>query len=89
MTKKKIDHLHKYKKDKLGRSYKIFRCIVPGCSHYIAHHMAFNRLVACNRCDGPMVMDRYAMMLVLPHCNDCIKTKDSDRINKLGELFTS
>jgi len=88
MTKKMANHLHQYMRVTLGKDYVVFRCMKPGCTHYIDIKLAPNRLCECNRCGEPMVLGKYAMSLVRPHCDNCIEKKDSADINKLGELFT-
>lgn len=88
MTKKFADHLHKYARKIIGnKGYKVYKCTVPGCTHYVRMILASGRICQCNRCGEPMVMTKYAMTLAKPHCDDCIKKKDSERVNKLGELF--
>jgi len=85
---RKADHLHEYRKQKLGnKGYLIFKCTVPGCNHYVPLNLALGRLCKCNRCGEAMVIGQYAKRLARPHCDDCIKGKDSDDINKLREMF--
>ncbi len=86
---KKIDHIHKYQRTTLGRrKYPIYRCMTPGCTHYVDATLILNRICECWRCGKAMVIGKYAARLAKPHCDDCIKKDDSDRINKIGELFT-
>ncbi len=83
---KKTDHLHKYKRVKNG-SELVYRCIKPGCSHYKRMVFIFNSLCACNLCDEPMVMDKYAMSLVVPRCPKCVKHKENKGADRLKEMF--
>lgn len=88
MTRKFPDHLHRYERIIIGNSgYKVYKCTVPGCTHYVSMALAPGRICQCNRCGEPMVMTKYAMKLAKPHCDNCIEKKDSDTLNKLGELF--
>lgn len=88
MAKTRRKHLHKYERVILGsKGYVVFRCVEPDCSHYIAKDFAKGKMCACNRCDGPMILDTRAMSLVRPHCENCIEHKDSN-IEKLKELFS-
>jgi hypothetical protein len=66
MTKSK--HIHKYKRDTLGKSYLIFKCMVAGCAHYISHQLAEGKLCECWRCGNPMVLAK-------PHCEKCVEHK--------------
>lgn len=91
MSKRKYNHLHKYKKVMRGKQ-TVFKCMQPGCPHFIDYNLAENALCACNRCDESMILTRVKMQLVKPHCDNCVKRKDPvkvDRINKLAELFAT
>ena len=56
MAKKK--HLHRYKKDILGRAYVIYKCTLPGCSHYIPENLLINRVAMCGLCEDTIVIDK-------------------------------
>lgn len=83
----KIKHLHKYKRTKLGKSYVIFKCIKPDCTHYLSVNLIEDKICECNRCHGPMVMNKRAMTLASPHCDDCVKSKDKEKINKIQQYL--
>lgn len=84
---KTANHLHKYKRMNLGNGYLVYKCIEPGCSHYIRTDLAFNALCACNRCGNAMVMTKKAMTLARPHCEDCTKTKEKVDLSKISEFL--
>ncbi len=87
MTKTKTQHLHKYEQIALGRkNYRVFRCLLPNCAHYIGFNLAKGKECVCNRCDSPMILDARAMRLQKPHCLLCVNRKDNS-ITKLAELF--
>ena len=81
MTKRKDDgHPHMYKRGWLGRpkkSSQIYKCIEPGCTHYLRMNMALNALCKCNRCGEMMILTKKAMTLAYPHCDDCTVRKPS------------
>lgn len=90
MPKKYPNHLHKYKRKKLGKDYLVYICIVPGCNHYIPVILAENKLCACNRCGKPMILTKKALTLAKPHCEECTKkTKTSEDLDALTEMFGS
>jgi len=88
---KKYNHLHKYKRTKLGdKGYIVFRCMVPGCNHYMRKELFVGTLCRCWRCEEPMVINSYMLRLVKPHCAACTKKKDKTHhkdVDKLTELF--
>ncbi len=85
---KQPDHLHKYQRTTLGsKKFLIYRCMIPGCTHYVDAKLILNRICECWRCSNAMVINKYASQLAKPHCDDCIEKQRSDRINKLGEMF--
>lgn len=85
---KKRGHLHRYKRVSLGtRGYKVYRCIVPGCPHYISVDLVENSLCECNRCGQPMVMTKAAMQLAKPHCQDCTKSKHKETFTDIEQFL--
>ena len=85
---KKVDHLHKYQRSHpWGRKKPIYRCMVPGCTHYTLASLILNRICECWRCGNAMVIDKRASGLAKPHCLDCVKSKKDKTINKLAGMF--
>lgn len=88
MAKKKADHLHIYKKKVLGTNgFKVFKCMKPGCTHYVRVDLAENALCACNRCGEAMVLTKAAMQLVKPHCPDCTKSTKTKKLENLDDFL--
>lgn len=88
MTTKRKKHLHKYQRVNIGsktKPYLVYRCMKPGCTHYITPKLALNRACECNRCGKIMVLTKEALTLVKPHCAGCVERKDSDRLSALVE----
>lgn len=69
----KYNHVHKYQRTTLGKNYKIFKCMLPNCAHYIREELARNKLTICWRCGKTILIDYAAWMLEKPHCTDCKK----------------
>ncbi len=87
--RKKDSHLHRYKRVVIGKNgYTVFRCTMPGCSHYIRKDLAEGRLCQCSRCAQPMILDKFAMTLVNPHCKNCTVPKE-EAVRKLSEMMGS
>lgn len=84
---RKAKHLHKYKRVDLGNKFIVFKCMLPACSHYIRKDLAENKLCQCNRCEKAMLLDKRAMLLVKPHCEECIHRIDQDRHDRLKGLI--
>lgn len=87
MSKKFPDHLHKYKRIKLGKDYLVFRCMSPACPHYINVKLAEGKLCECNRCGSPMIITKATMDLARPHCIDCTKRKKEIPVEQISEFL--
>ena len=82
---KKTEHIHKYQRSRLGMNYTIYRCVIPGCTHYIAKKLVRGRISLCHVCNEPMVMDAFALRRVNPRHRTCIKK--SDTFKKLQDVL--
>lgn len=88
MSKKKPNHLHKFKKVILGTNkFEVFRCLIPGCSYYINVDLAENAICQCNRCGDPMILDKTAMVRVKPHCIDCTRSPRNVKFKEVSQLM--
>jgi hypothetical protein len=65
-------HVHKYKRVKIGkkRDYEIYRCMIPGCTHYINAELIENRESICWLCDKVFVITPH-LYRIKPICEDC------------------
>ena len=81
---KKDDHIHKYKKDILGKDYVIYRCVLPGCTHYLPERLIKGKFCVCWRCGEPFIIK---LLHSKPHCDDCIEKKkpeiDEDFVGRI------
>jgi len=59
---------------------------MPNCTHYLPKKMVLGHVSLCNICNNPFVMDKHAMRLAKPRCNDCRQTKEGVNV-KLVALF--
>ena len=70
MTKK---HTHKYKRIMSGQR-PIYRCMLPGCYHFIGEEHIEHKLSLCHRCNKEFVITQkmlFPRAIVKPHCDDC------------------
>jgi hypothetical protein len=71
MSKRK-SHIHKYKKVPFGNKGTIvFRCMIPGCSHYLHEEMVRNQKSLCWKCNTIFVMTPDKMRRQKPRCDKC------------------
>jgi hypothetical protein len=69
----KEEHVHKYKRTKLGK-FKVYRCMLSGCPHYVRAELVTNRMTVCWRCGNSVTMTPQMAMQAKPHCRDCNKS---------------
>jgi hypothetical protein len=53
----------------------IYKCMIPGCGHYLTREMVLGRLSICWKCGGQMVMSAYSVTLKKPHHRECTRSK--------------
>lgn len=78
----KYDHTHKYKRILLGKNdYYVYRCMIPGCNHYIQMEAAVGRETICwgvaPDCLGKLFITEKNIELktVHPICEKCKEYK--------------
>lgn len=99
MSKKKSDHLHKYKRINLakdGKKYWVYKCVKPACTHYVPVELSEGQICECNKCDKVMVISKATLNtgyrrspLVRPHCPDCTRIKDAPQIDAIAAFLES
>ncbi len=93
MSKK--THIHKYYRTTLtperkrhGKisGAKIWRCALPGCTHYVFHKaLMVNRQSICWVCGEPFILTNFALRNAKPHCK-CGVQNDETVTAVLGVL---
>lgn len=66
------EHIHKYKKIKMGEDYKVYKCTLPGCPHYIRPELVVGRFSLCWMCEESFVMTEVSATRLKPKCQGCI-----------------
>ena len=86
MSKCKI---HKYKRVDIGRKnpYIVFRCVLPGCGHYVQEKFIIGREAQCWKCGSVFTIEYKESKLARPHCPDpaCHKATYKGRAENLTE----
>jgi hypothetical protein len=81
-----MKHIHRYLRVKLGGK-KIWRCSIPGCTHYLRHEMAMGQNSICWVCGNTMVLTPKIMLCVKPHCdNGVCWTRPSIAKNRIIDI---
>ncbi len=85
----KRNHIHKYKRINLSNEgeYLVLKCLKPDCSHYVPVSLAIGAICECNRCSRVMVIDKATILLALPHCKDCTKSKKSEQVADIAAFL--
>lgn len=100
MPRKKSDHIHKYKRinfsksKEKGKEYWIYKCVKPGCTHYIPVELSEGLVCECNKCDNIMVITKAVLNggyrrtpLAKPHCPDCLRTRQTPQIDAIAAFL--
>ena len=80
---------HKYKRIIFKKTgHTIFRCMLPGCPHFIRKELLQGRKAICWRCNEEFEIKN--VELSKPHCDKCTKnrTKQQSIDKKLDRLET-
>jgi hypothetical protein len=63
-----------------GEPYTIFKCMLPGCTHYVPRDLVVGNESLCWVCGKTFQMTYASTYLAKPHCPNCIKGKEGDAI---------
>jgi hypothetical protein len=71
-----INHIHKYRRGKLGKSYVVYSCVLPDCTHYLPEDKVVGKKSICWVCEKVTTVykDKNGV-LAKPHCKTCTKSK--------------
>jgi hypothetical protein len=82
MGSPKYDHIHQYRA--IGEGRKIYRCIVPECTHSIQAALLVNRKAQCPDCANTFTVTENnlkAMVLSCEDCNNPVKKHTERKVN--------
>ena len=88
-----MKHIHRYQKANIGirKDYWVMKCIKPGCNHYTGMStknsapILRGKQAECNRCGEVFLLNKRAIQMANPCCEDCVKHKKN--LDKADEFF--
>ena len=89
-------HLHKFRRvniGKDGKQYFVMRCTKPECRYYVAMNTKLSApllkdtLAECNRCGDRFILDKRALRMTEPCCEDCVKKKVDPKVKEAENFF--
>ena len=78
-------HTHKYERVQLGNNgYTVYKCILPGCPHFIQLNLALGRLTLCHGCNEEIMIDKsmiqfHGVGVKKPLCEKCKEERKKRR----------
>lgn len=83
-----INHIHKYRRAKLGKGRRVYECVLPDCTHYLYEDRVLGKKTICWVCGRPTLIYKDSNgILARPHCKTCTKRKvDIDEAFELPPL---
>lgn len=84
-------HIHKYRRIDIGKRkepFWVMQCSDPACEYWVPMAAKFRapRLVGkaskCNRCGDVFLLNRRALKMALPCCEECVKSRSDEKINE-------
>lgn len=74
------NHIHKYRRIKMGNDYEVYKCVLPGCPHYIRPELVVGRFSLCWGCDEQFTMSATSATRLKPKCQKCIDKTVARRV---------
>lgn len=83
----KHQHVHSYHRKQLGQS-RIYKCVQPGCTHFINEQLIEGRKCICSRCGNVFIIIKATIKNcpAKPHCEDCYQTNNIDK--KMDDILS-
>lgn len=69
------EHVHKYKRIKMGPKYVVYRCVMPDCPHYVRPELVIGRACICWDCRGVFFMNIRSATKIKPKCKRCVEKR--------------
>jgi hypothetical protein len=84
-------HVHKYLRHTFKSGYVVYKCMLPGCSHYIDAALVAGKQTICWRCGAVCLIPIRDVdnQLKRPHCLSCTKVYNRVRTDKTIEVDTT
>lgn len=74
-----LKHTHRYERDTYGKNgYIIYKCVLPGCSHYVSKELALNKEGLCSSCENKILITKTMIHndVRYPRCEKCKLEKE-------------
>ena len=69
-------HVHKYEKTSFGKKeYKVFKCMLPDCPHYLQPALTVGRKHLCWGCGDEMIIEKRHLSVNKPKCAKCVELR--------------
>lgn len=71
----------------------VMRCVKPGCPHYtrmatkLSCPMLLDQLAECNRCGESFILNKRALRMHEPTCEDCVDRKPNAAVQNADKFF--
>lgn len=73
---------HKYRRVLWGyKKTPVYRCMLPGCSHYVHIEFVIGRESVCWHCKGTFIIGGYAAERAKPKCDGCRGSQQQDKLD--------
>lgn len=82
MSKTKVEHIHIYERPTWNKT--IYRCIDPGCPHYIKKGYLLGKYARCPECSNQFILTREKLLRARPKCDFCSNTKRAKELQQVA-----
>lgn len=84
----KVKHTHKYQRETLGKDYIIYKCVLPGCTHYLPLPLIVGKVSICWNCGMEFIIRKGKNGInKKPKCENCVNHKSKNEENAILNLL--
>lgn len=76
--------IHKYNRKRFPNKTVYYKCVLPGCTHYLFEDLIWNKIMICNQCGDDFILTKRKQNQAKPKCLSCTGRKD-ERVESLIE----
>lgn len=74
-----VHKIHQYVRVK-GKNSVMYRCVLPGCSHYVRDIFIVGRIAKCPYCGESFMVTKDLARRKIIHCESCTTSKKDNSI---------
>lgn len=83
-----LKHIHMYEVTTIGkRGYKVARCVLDGCSHYIDANLLIGKEAICPYCYEKFTVDKEMARRKTIHCRNCTRGLNTYEYRDRGVVY--